>query len=99
MDFIIGFRLLLLNCQVVAVVQWKSRLIASFRVLYHRKVMGDIGLLLCDSVPVEVKFKDLSFFKPEKSTCWVCQECEYWIEEAVCNASTGIAYAPSKFIP
>lgn len=63
MDLIIRLRFFLLNGQVVAVVQWKSGLIASSAMLYDRKVVGDICLLLCDSVSIEVKFEDLSLFE------------------------------------
>jgi hypothetical protein len=56
MYFISRLRFFLLNINIVAIVQWKSRLISIFGMLHHWQVMRDVSLPSGQPVPIVVKF-------------------------------------------
>ena len=101
-DFVSRFRLLLFDCQVVAVVERESWFISCFGMLNDRQVVSDISLTRSQSVSIVVKLQNLSFFKAQKCTSRMSQKCLNWIYLRMCDSSRritdSISYKISKLL-
>jgi hypothetical protein len=62
------------------------------------KVVGDVGLHLCQSVFVEVELQDLSFFESEEGTGRMSQQTANRVKRAKGDDSAGITDPSSELV-